>query len=33
VEEYNQYDETNLFTDMPQKMRITEASLRKDDKP
>jgi hypothetical protein len=33
VEEYNQYDEMNLFTDVPQKMRILEASIRKDDKP
>jgi hypothetical protein len=32
VEEYNQYDEMNLFTDLPQKMRIIEASIRKDDK-
>ena len=32
VEEYNQYDEINLFTDLPQKMRIIEASIRKDDK-
>jgi hypothetical protein len=33
VEEYNQYDEMNLFTDLPQKMRIIEASIRKNDKP
>ena len=33
VEEYNQYDETNLFTDLPQKMRTIEASIRKDEKP
>jgi hypothetical protein len=33
VEEYNQYDEMNLFTDLPQKMRIIEASIRKDAKP
>jgi hypothetical protein len=33
VERYNQYDEMNLFTDLPQMMRITEASIRKDDKP
>jgi hypothetical protein len=33
VEEYNQYDEMNLFTDVPQKMRIIKASIRKDDKP
>ena len=32
VEGYNQYDEINLFTDLPQKMRIIEASIRKDDK-
>jgi hypothetical protein len=33
VEEYNQCDEMDLFTDLPQKMRIIEASIRKDDKP
>jgi hypothetical protein len=33
VEEYNQYDEMNLFADLPQKMRSIEASIRKDDKP
>jgi hypothetical protein len=33
VKEYNQYDETNLFTDLLQKMRIIEASIRKEDKP
>jgi hypothetical protein len=33
VEEYNQYDEMNLFKELPQKMRIVEASIRKDDKP
>jgi len=33
VEEYNQYDETNLFTDLLQKMRTIEASIRKDEKP
>jgi hypothetical protein len=33
VEEYNQYDEMNLFTDLPQKMIIIEESIRKDDKP
>jgi len=32
VEGYNQYDEINLFTDLPQKMRIIETSIRKDDK-
>jgi len=33
VEDYNQYNEMNLFTDLQQKMRIIEASLKKDDKP
>ena len=33
VEEYNQYDQMHLFTDLPQKMRIIEAGIRKDDKP
>jgi hypothetical protein len=33
VEDYNQYNEMNLFTDLPQKMKIIETSLRKDDKP
>ena len=33
VEEYNQYDRMNLFTDLAQKMKIIEASIRKDDKP
>ena len=33
MEDYNQYNEMNLFTDLPQKMNIIEASLRKDDKP
>ena len=33
VEEYNQYDQMNLFTDLPQKMKIIEADIRKDDKP
>ena len=32
VEEYNQYDRMNLFTDLAQKMKIIEASIRKDDK-
>jgi hypothetical protein len=32
VEEYNQYDEMNLYTDLLQKMRIIEVSVRKDDK-
>ena len=29
VKDYNQYHEMNLFTDLPQKMRIIEASLKK----
>ena len=33
VEEYNQYDQMNLFTDLPQKMKIIEAGIRKDEKP
>jgi hypothetical protein len=33
VEEYNQYDQMHLFTDLPEKMRIIEAGIRKDDKP
>jgi hypothetical protein len=33
VEEYNQYDEMNLFMDLPQKMRIIEAIVRKYAKP
>ena len=33
VEEYNQHEKMNLFTDLPQKIRIIEASIRKDDKP
>ena len=33
VEEYNQYNEMNLFTDLAQKMKIIEAGIRKDDKP
>ena len=33
MEDYNQFNEMNLFTDLPQKMKIIEASLRKDDKP
>jgi hypothetical protein len=33
MEEYNQYDEMNLLTDVPQNMRILEASIREDDKP
>ena len=33
MEEYNQYDQMNLFTDLAQKMKIIEAGIRKDDKP
>ena len=33
MEEYNQYDQMHLFTDLPQKMKIIEAGIRKDDKP
>ena len=33
VEEYNQYDQMNLFIDLAQKMKIIEAGIRKDDKP
>ena len=33
MEDYNQYNEINFFTDLPQKMMIIEANLRKDDKP
>jgi hypothetical protein len=33
VEEYNQYDEMNIFTNLPRKIRIIEVSIRKDDKP
>ena len=33
VEEYNQYDQMNLFTDLPQKIKIIEAGIRKDEKP
>ena len=32
MEEYNQYEEMNLFTDLTQKMRTIEASIRKDGK-
>ena len=28
VEEYNQYDQMHLFTDLPQKMRIIEVGIR-----
>jgi len=33
VKDYNQFNEMNVFIDLPQKMKIIEASLRKDDKP
>jgi len=33
VEEYNQYDQMNLFTDLPQKIKITEVGIRKDETP
>jgi hypothetical protein len=33
VKEYNQYDEMNLFTDLPHVMRVIEASIRENDKP
>ena len=33
VEEYNQYDQMNLFIILSQKMKIIEAGIRKDDKP
>ena len=33
VEEYNQHEKINLFTDLPQKIKIIEVSIRKDDKP
>jgi len=33
VEEYNQYDQMNLFTDLPQKIKIIEVGIRKDEKP
>ena len=33
VEEYNQYDQINLFTDLAEKMKIIVAGIRKDDKP
>ena len=33
MEEYNQYDQMNLFTDLPQKMKIIIADIRKDEKP
>jgi hypothetical protein len=33
VEEYNQYDQINFFTDLAEKMKIIEAGIRKDDRP
>ena len=33
TEEYNQYDQMNLFIDLAQKLKIIEAGIRKDDKP
>ena len=33
MEEYNRYDQMNLFTDLVEKMKIIEAGIRKDDKP
>ena len=33
MEEYNQYDQMNLFTDLIQKIKIIEAGIRKDEKP
>ena len=33
VQEYNQYDQMNPFTDLSQKMKIIEVGIRKDDKP
>ena len=33
VEEYNQYEQMNLFTDLQQKIKIIEAGIRKDKKP
>ena len=32
VQEYNQYDQMNPFTDLSQKMKIIEAGIQKDDK-
>ena len=31
MKEYNQYDQ--MFTDLPQKMKIIKADIRKDEKP
>ena len=33
MEEYNQYNQMNLFRDLPQKIKIIEAGIRKDEKP
>ena len=33
AEEYNKYDEMELFTDFPRKIKLVEASIGKDDKP
>ena len=33
VKEYNQYDQMNLFTDLPQKIKVIKASIKKDGKP
>ena len=32
VKEYNQYDQMNLFTDLPQKIKVIKASIKKDGK-
>ena len=33
VKEYNQYDQMNLFTDLPQKIKVIKASIKKNGKP
>ena len=33
VEEYNRYDQMNIFTDLPQKIKVIEAGIKKDEKP
>jgi hypothetical protein len=33
VKEYNQYGQMNIFIDLPQKIKIIEAGIRKDEKP
>ena len=33
VEKYNHYHQMNLFTDLPQLMKIIEAGIREDKKP